>query len=165
MYVAYMRLARHLLILLSFAFTLDFRATHYLVWCCFLMAVDFQWPQGSALCAVGSLLQAAGVEAGWIHMSYCPGLSNVLLRWFLFLWNCRFRRELFRWPEVTVVKIDPYLNEDAGTLSPEDHGEVFVLEDGTEVDLDFGHYERALGASEMEQAAWSRVISSRWLHM
>ena len=48
--------------------------------------------------------------------------------------------------EVSVVKIDPYLNEDAGTLSPEDHGEVFVLEDGTEVDLDFGHYERSLGS-------------------
>ena len=49
---------------------------------------------------------------------------------------------------MTIVKIDPYLNEDAGTLSPEDHGEVFVLSDGTEVDLDFGHYERALGALE-----------------
>ena len=44
-----------------------------------------------------------------------------------------------------MVKIDPYLNEDAGTLSPEDHGEVFVLADGTEVDLDFGSYERSLG--------------------
>eukprot|EP00930_Biecheleria_cincta_P083264 TRINITY_DN72874_c0_g1_i1.p1 TRINITY_DN72874_c0_g1~~TRINITY_DN72874_c0_g1_i1.p1 ORF type:complete len:534 (-),score=69.85 TRINITY_DN72874_c0_g1_i1:300-1901(-) len=46
---------------------------------------------------------------------------------------------------VTVLKIDPYLNADAGTLSPEEHGEVFVLEDGSEVDLDFGNYERTLG--------------------
>ena len=43
---------------------------------------------------------------------------------------------------VTAIKIDPYLNIDAGTLSPLDHGEVFVLEDGGEVDLDLGNYER-----------------------
>ncbi|KAI9008570.1 CTP synthase N-terminus-domain-containing protein [Hyaloraphidium curvatum] len=45
---------------------------------------------------------------------------------------------------VTSIKIDPYLNIDAGTLSPLDHGEVFVLEDGGEVDLDLGNYERFL---------------------
>ena len=44
--------------------------------------------------------------------------------------------------KLTLVKIDPYLNIDAGTLSPFEHGEVFVLDDGAEVDLDFGHYER-----------------------
>ncbi len=43
---------------------------------------------------------------------------------------------------VTLTKIDPYMNVDAGTLSPFEHGEVFVLRDGGEVDLDFGHYER-----------------------
>ena len=45
---------------------------------------------------------------------------------------------------VTAVKIDPYLNEDAGTMSPFEHGEVFVLDDGGEVDLDLGNYERFL---------------------
>ncbi|KAJ1659628.1 CTP synthase ura7 [Dispira simplex] len=45
---------------------------------------------------------------------------------------------------VTAIKIDPYLNIDAGTLSPLDHGEVFVLKDGGEVDLDLGNYERFL---------------------
>lgn len=45
---------------------------------------------------------------------------------------------------VTAIKIDPYLNIDAGTLSPLDHGEVFVLNDGGEVDLDLGNYERFL---------------------
>lgn len=45
---------------------------------------------------------------------------------------------------VSAIKIDPYLNVDAGTLSPLDHGEVFVLEDGGEVDLDLGNYERFL---------------------
>jgi len=45
---------------------------------------------------------------------------------------------------VTSIKIDPYLNIDAGTLSPLDHGEVFVLDDGGEVDLDLGNYERFL---------------------
>ncbi|KAF7457298.1 CTP synthase [Cryptosporidium felis] len=46
---------------------------------------------------------------------------------------------------VTAVKIDPYLNIDAGTMSPFEHGEVFVLDDGEEVDLDLGNYERFLG--------------------
>ncbi len=43
---------------------------------------------------------------------------------------------------VTAIKMDPYLNCDAGTMNPFEHGEVFVLKDGTEVDLDFGNYER-----------------------
>lgn len=43
---------------------------------------------------------------------------------------------------VTCIKIDPYLNTDAGTMSPFEHGEVFVLDDGGEVDLDLGNYER-----------------------
>ncbi|RQD79126.1 MAG: CTP synthase [Methanocalculus sp. MSAO_Arc1] len=43
---------------------------------------------------------------------------------------------------VTAVKIDPYLNIDAGTMNPIQHGEVFVLRDGAEVDLDLGNYER-----------------------
>lgn len=46
--------------------------------------------------------------------------------------------------QVTCVKIDPYLNIDAGTMSPFEHGEVFVLDDGGEVDLDLGNYERFL---------------------
>ena len=48
---------------------------------------------------------------------------------------------------VTAVKIDPYLNTDAGTMSPFEHGEVFVLDDGGEVDLDLGNYERFLDIS------------------
>jgi len=46
---------------------------------------------------------------------------------------------------VTIVKIDPYINVDAGTLRPTEHGEVFVTEDGGETDEDIGHYERFLG--------------------
>merc|ERR1719222_60284 len=45
---------------------------------------------------------------------------------------------------VTAIKIDPYLNIDAGTMSPFEHGEVYVLEDGGEADLDLGNYERFL---------------------
>ncbi|KAI8903311.1 CTP synthase N-terminus-domain-containing protein [Gorgonomyces haynaldii] len=45
---------------------------------------------------------------------------------------------------VSAIKIDPYLNIDAGTMTPLDHGEVFVLDDGGEVDLDLGNYERFL---------------------
>ncbi len=47
--------------------------------------------------------------------------------------------------DVTAVKIDPYLNVDAGTMNPYQHGEVYVLKDGGEVDLDLGNYERFLG--------------------
>jgi len=43
---------------------------------------------------------------------------------------------------VSIQKLDPYINVDPGTMSPYQHGEVFVLEDGAETDLDLGHYER-----------------------
>ena len=45
---------------------------------------------------------------------------------------------------VTILKLDPYLNVDPGTMSPYQHGEVYVTEDGAETDLDLGHYERFL---------------------
>ena len=48
---------------------------------------------------------------------------------------------------VAPIKIDPYLNEDAGTMNPTEHGEVFVTDDGAETDLDLGHYERFMGIS------------------
>ena len=48
--------------------------------------------------------------------------------------------------KVTMVKLDPYLNVDPGTMSPFQHGEVFVTNDGTETDLDLGHYERFIHA-------------------
>ena len=44
--------------------------------------------------------------------------------------------------DVTIMKLDPYINVDPGTMSPTQHGEVFVTEDGAETDLDLGHYER-----------------------
>ena len=44
--------------------------------------------------------------------------------------------------KVAAQKLDPYINVDPGTMSPYQHGEVFVTEDGTETDLDLGHYER-----------------------
>ncbi len=47
--------------------------------------------------------------------------------------------------KVNIQKCDPYLNSDAGTLNPGEHGEVFVTDDGAETDLDLGHYERFLG--------------------
>ncbi len=48
--------------------------------------------------------------------------------------------------KVNMIKLDPYINVDAGTMSPFQHGEVFVTEDGGETDLDLGHYERFLRA-------------------
>ncbi len=48
--------------------------------------------------------------------------------------------------QVTLLKLDPYINVDPGTMSPFQHGEVFVTEDGAETDLDLGHYERFISA-------------------
>jgi len=53
---------------------------------------------------------------------------------------------------VSVQKLDPYLNVDPGTMSPYQHGEVFVTQDGAETDLDLGHYERFIGV-ELTQAS------------
>ncbi|MEC9397133.1 MAG: CTP synthetase, partial [Myxococcota bacterium] len=47
---------------------------------------------------------------------------------------------------VTFIKLDPYINVDPGTMSPFQHGEVFVTDDGAETDLDLGHYERFTSA-------------------
>lgn len=49
--------------------------------------------------------------------------------------------------KVTVMKLDPYLNVDPGTMNPMQHGEVFVTDDGAETDLDLGHYERFIDES------------------
>ena len=54
---------------------------------------------------------------------------------------------------VSVQKLDPYLNVDPGTMSPYQHGEVFVTQDGAETDLDLGHYERFIGV-ELTQASY-----------
>ena len=48
---------------------------------------------------------------------------------------------------VAMQKLDPYLNVDPGTMSPFQHGEVFVTDDGAETDLDLGHYERIAGVT------------------
>src|SRR5215813_9102938 len=48
--------------------------------------------------------------------------------------------------EVTHLKLDPYINVDPGTMSPYQHGEVYVTDDGAETDLDLGHYERFTSA-------------------
>ncbi|MEW5762449.1 MAG: CTP synthase [Bacillota bacterium] len=49
--------------------------------------------------------------------------------------------------KVTIMKLDPYINVDPGTMSPYQHGEVFVTEDGAETDLDLGHYERFINVN------------------
>ena len=54
--------------------------------------------------------------------------------------------------KVTMTKMDPYINVDPGTMSPFQHGEVFVTEDGAETDLDLGYYERFLRRSKMSKA-------------
>ena len=53
--------------------------------------------------------------------------------------------------KVTLIKLDPYINVDPGTMSPFQHGEVFVTDDGAETDLDLGHYERFTGRPATRQ--------------
>lgn len=67
---------------------------------------------------------------------------------------------------VNIQKCDPYLNFDAGTLNPAEHGEVYVLDDGAETDLDLGHYERFIGkdltknSSIMQGQVYNRVLEA-----
>ena len=49
--------------------------------------------------------------------------------------------------KISIIKLDPYINVDAGTMNPFQHGEVFVTDDGAETDLDLGHYERFVDES------------------
>ncbi|MBS1990673.1 MAG: CTP synthase [Cyanobacteria bacterium SZAS LIN-2] len=62
----------------------------------------------------------------------------------------------------SIVKLDPYLNVDPGTMSPYQHGEVFVTEDGAETDLDLGHYERFINVdlSKMNNVTAGRIYQS-----
>ncbi|MDC1180712.1 CTP synthase, partial [bacterium] len=53
--------------------------------------------------------------------------------------------------DITMLKLDPYINVDPGTMSPFQHGEVFVTEDGAETDLDLGHYERFIRTTMLKK--------------
>lgn len=57
--------------------------------------------------------------------------------------------------KVTMLKLDPYINVDPGTMSPFQHGEVFVTDDGAETDLDLGHYERFINATMTRRNSFS----------
>ncbi|MGC9133593.1 MAG: CTP synthase [Nanopusillaceae archaeon] len=59
---------------------------------------------------------------------------------------------------VSILKIDPYINVDAGTMNPYQHGEVFVTEDGGETDLDLGHYERFLNKNLHK---WNNITTGK----
>ncbi|MCC7432662.1 CTP synthase [Candidatus Peregrinibacteria bacterium] len=68
--------------------------------------------------------------------------------------------------KVFTLKLDPYINVDPGTMNPHQHGEVYVLEDGSETDLDLGHYERFIGVNLTNQSSvttgkiYSEVIAN-----
>ena len=64
--------------------------------------------------------------------------------------------------KVRLRKLDPYLNVDPGTMSPYQHGEVFVTDDGAETDLDLGHYERftSVSAMQSDNVTSGRIYSS-----
>ena len=64
--------------------------------------------------------------------------------------------------KVRLRKLDPYLNVDPGTMSPYQHGEVYVTDDGAETDLDLGHYERFTGvsAAQSDNITTGRIYSN-----
>ena len=64
--------------------------------------------------------------------------------------------------KVRIRKLDPYLNVDPGTMSPYQHGEVFVTDDGAETDLDLGHYERFtnLSAKKSDSISSGKIYSN-----
>ena len=64
--------------------------------------------------------------------------------------------------KVTIQKFDPYLNVDPGTMSPYQHGEVFVTDDGAETDLDLGHYERFI---DINLNKYSNVTGKVYSHV
>ena len=63
---------------------------------------------------------------------------------------------------ISVIKLDPYLNVDPGTMSPYQHGEVFITDDGAETDLDLGHYERFIDVnlSQASNVTTGRIYST-----
>ena len=60
--------------------------------------------------------------------------------------------------KVTLQKFDPYINVDPGTMSPYQHGEVYVTDDGTEADLDLGHYERFTNTVTTRNHNWTCLL-------
>jgi len=62
--------------------------------------------------------------------------------------------------KVTLVKLDPYLNVDPETMSPFQHGEVFVTDDGAETDLDLGHYERFITTRMIEHGLVAQTLGA-----
>jgi CTP synthase len=97
------------------------------------------------------IVVTGGVLSGLGKGITCASIGNIL------------KRRGFR---VNLQKFDPYLNSDAGTLNPGEHGEVFVTDDGGETDLDLGHYERFLDerltkdSSVMAGSIYARVIEN-----
>ena len=62
--------------------------------------------------------------------------------------------------KVTLLKLDPYINVDPGTMSPFQHGEVYVTDDGAETDLDLGHYERFTGVHARATDSAERMVAT-----
>ena len=89
---------------------------------------------------------------GGVVSSLGKGLSSASLAYLL-------QSRGFR---VRIRKLDPYLNVDPGTMSPFEHGEVFVTDDGAETDLDLGHYERFTGvaARQTDSISSGRVYTT-----
>ena len=61
---------------------------------------------------------------------------------------------------VSIMKLDPYLNVDPGTMNPYQHGEVFVTDDGAETDLDIGHYERFINEELIPQFSTANAAAA-----
>ena len=89
---------------------------------------------------------------GGVVSSLGKGLTSAAIGWIL-------ERHGFR---VSMPKLDPYINVDPGTMSPFQHGEVYVTDDGAETDLDLGHYERFIdrSLSQANNVTTGRIYSN-----
>lgn len=90
------------------------------------------------------------IVTGWVISGIWKGVTSAAAGFFLSEKH-----------NVVPIKLDWYLNIDPGTMNPHEHGEVFVLEDGAEVDMDFGHYERFLDVhpSGMQSISMGKIYA------
>ncbi len=119
--------------------------------------------RGPASGAEGVVAQVGDVQQAAKHVFITGGVASALGKGITAASLGRLLKA--RGLRVTMLKLDPYLNVDPGTMNPFEHGEVFVTEDGGETDLDLGHYERFIdenlgrGSSVSSGQVWSTVIA------
>ena len=95
------------------------------------------------------------IVVGGVYSGTGKGISAAALGFLLKL----------RGEKVNLIKCDPYYNSNAGTMSPGQHGEVYLCEDGSETDLDLGHYERLTGIQMSQKNIFTTGVINKEIHL